>query len=130
MTSTLHLISSEKLPPPTAVVSEAYTLITVNSTAFGGTLQHAMLVSLGRMAIGFGERQVLFDLDLEIAAGEFVAVDALVLADRIIVLADGRIAHESRIAADRPRDRDDPELTHLRARLLQELGVDQKGTTV
>jgi sulfonate transport system permease protein len=54
LSSTLHLISSEKLPPPTAVVSEAYTLITVNSTAFGGTLQHAMLVSLGRMAIGFG----------------------------------------------------------------------------
>jgi sulfonate transport system permease protein len=54
LSNTVHLISAAKLPPPTAVVSEAYTLITVNSIAYGGTLQHAMAVSLGRMAIGFG----------------------------------------------------------------------------
>ena len=54
LSNTFHLISSEKLPPPTAVVSKAYNLVTVSQTAFGGTLQHAMLVSLGRMAIGFG----------------------------------------------------------------------------
>jgi sulfonate transport system ATP-binding protein len=53
--------------------------------------------------------------------------EALALADRVLVLADGRIAHESRIELDRPRDRDHHELTELRARLLAELGVDTKG---
>jgi sulfonate transport system permease protein len=52
LVSTVHLISATKLPPPTDVVREAYTLVTTNSAAYG-TLQHAMLVSLGRMAIGF-----------------------------------------------------------------------------
>ena len=54
LSNTLHLISPEKLPPPTSVVSKAYNLVTVSQPAFGGTLQHAMLVSLERMAIGFG----------------------------------------------------------------------------
>jgi sulfonate transport system ATP-binding protein len=54
--------------------------------------------------------------------------EALALADRVLVLADGRIAHESRIALDRPRDRDHHELSDLRDRLLSELGVDTKGT--
>jgi sulfonate transport system ATP-binding protein len=54
--------------------------------------------------------------------------EALALADRVLVLADGRIAHESHIALDRPRDRDHHELTELRDRLLSELGVDRKGT--
>jgi len=53
LVSTVHLISATKLPPPTDVVREAYTLVTTNSAAYG-TLQHALLVSLGRMAIGFG----------------------------------------------------------------------------
>jgi sulfonate transport system ATP-binding protein len=53
--------------------------------------------------------------------------EALALADRVLVLADGRIAHESRIELDRPRDRDHHELTELRDRLLAELGVDTKG---
>jgi sulfonate transport system ATP-binding protein len=53
--------------------------------------------------------------------------EALALADRIVVLADGRITYESRIALQRPRDRDDHELTTLRARLLEELGVDTRG---
>jgi sulfonate transport system permease protein len=52
LVSTVHLISATKLPPPTDVVREAYTLVTTNSAAYG-TLQHALLVSLGRMAIGF-----------------------------------------------------------------------------
>jgi sulfonate transport system permease protein len=52
LVSTVHLISATKLPPPTVVVREAYTLVTTNSAAYG-TLQHALLVSLGRMAIGF-----------------------------------------------------------------------------
>ncbi len=53
LSSALHLISSQKLPPPTAVVSKAYNLVTISQTEFGGTLQHAMLISLERMAIGF-----------------------------------------------------------------------------
>jgi sulfonate transport system permease protein len=48
----LSLVSTTKLPPPTEVAHEAYTLITTNSAAYG-TLQHALLVSLGRMAFGF-----------------------------------------------------------------------------
>jgi sulfonate transport system ATP-binding protein len=54
--------------------------------------------------------------------------EALALADRVLVLADGHIAHQSRIGLHRPRDRDHPELTDLRNRLLTELGVDTKGT--
>jgi sulfonate transport system ATP-binding protein len=53
--------------------------------------------------------------------------EALALADRVLVLADGHIAHESRIELDRPRDRDHHELTELRNRLLAELGVNTKG---
>jgi sulfonate transport system permease protein len=53
LTNVVHLVSPTKLPPPTKVVSEAWTLITTNSPAYGGTLQHALLVSLERMAIGF-----------------------------------------------------------------------------
>jgi sulfonate transport system ATP-binding protein len=49
--------------------------------------------------------------------------EALTLADRVLVLADGRITHESRITLGRPRDRDHPDLTALRIRLLTELGV-------
>jgi sulfonate transport system ATP-binding protein len=55
--------------------------------------------------------------------------EALALADRVLVLASGRIAHECRIDAPRPRDRDDSELINLRLRLLAELGVTTEGTT-
>jgi sulfonate transport system ATP-binding protein len=54
--------------------------------------------------------------------------EALELADRVLVLADGRIAHEVRITADRPRDRADHTLTSLREQLLVELGVTPEGT--
>ncbi|MBO0804120.1 MAG: ABC transporter ATP-binding protein [Nocardiopsaceae bacterium] len=49
--------------------------------------------------------------------------EALTLADRILVLRDGRIAHSAPIDLPRPRDRDHPGLTGLRLRLLAELGV-------
>jgi sulfonate transport system ATP-binding protein len=49
--------------------------------------------------------------------------EALALADRVLVLGDGRIAHSARIPLSRPRDRDHPELVALRLRLLTELGV-------
>jgi sulfonate transport system permease protein len=51
--SNLGLISAQKLPPPSVVWSTAVSLITTNSPAYG-TLQGAMLVSLERVAIGFG----------------------------------------------------------------------------
>ena len=48
---------------------------------------------------------------------------ALALADRVLVLGDGRITHSSPITQPRPRHRDHPELAALRLRLLTELGV-------
>ncbi|MEU8269466.1 ABC transporter ATP-binding protein [Sphaerisporangium sp. NPDC049002] len=53
--------------------------------------------------------------------------EALVLADRVLVLDEGRIAHEAVIAAARPRHRDHPELLSLRTRLLTALGVAPEG---
>lgn len=49
--------------------------------------------------------------------------EALALADRVVLLADGRIAHEERIALERPREREHPDLVATRLRLLVELGV-------
>jgi sulfonate transport system ATP-binding protein len=49
--------------------------------------------------------------------------EALLLADRVIVMADGRIAHEERIDAGHPRDRTAGWFEHLRAELLSHLGV-------
>ena len=49
--------------------------------------------------------------------------EALALADRVLVLADGKIAHSATVTLDRPRDRDHPDLVALRIRLLTELGV-------
>jgi sulfonate transport system ATP-binding protein len=53
--------------------------------------------------------------------------EALALADRALVLKDGRIAKELVIPAGRPRDRDHPRLLALRHQLLAELGVNTKG---
>ncbi|MDH2428638.1 ABC transporter ATP-binding protein [Sphaerisporangium sp. TRM90804] len=49
--------------------------------------------------------------------------EALLLADRVLVLDEGRIDHEAAIGAPRPRHRDHPELVSLRDRLLAALGV-------
>jgi sulfonate transport system ATP-binding protein len=54
--------------------------------------------------------------------------EALALADRVLVLAGGRITYSGRVALPRPRDRDHPDLTNLRTRLLSELGVTPEGT--
>ena len=51
--------------------------------------------------------------------------EALLLADRVLVLAEGRIALSCPVDLPRPRDRD--ELTELRQRLLAELGVTKEG---
>jgi sulfonate transport system ATP-binding protein len=55
--------------------------------------------------------------------------EALALADRVVLLADGRIAYEERVALPRPREREHPDLAQKRIRLLSELGVYQKGAT-
>lgn len=49
--------------------------------------------------------------------------EALLLSDRVLVMKDGIIAHEERIALERPRDVTDPEFAALRGRLLSWLGV-------
>jgi sulfonate transport system ATP-binding protein len=49
--------------------------------------------------------------------------EALLLADRVLVLGGGRIAHEARVEAERPRRIAD--LTALRAALLEQLGVEE-----
>ncbi|HXP54349.1 MAG TPA: ABC transporter ATP-binding protein, partial [Streptosporangiaceae bacterium] len=43
--------------------------------------------------------------------------EALALADRVLVLSDGKIALSARIPLDRPRDRDHPDQVALRIRL-------------
>jgi sulfonate transport system ATP-binding protein len=52
--------------------------------------------------------------------------EALLLADRALVLERGRIAVELPITAPRPRRHADPTLERLRARLLQALGVESE----
>ena len=89
-----------------------------------GALDALTRITMHRLVLGLWERHrpavllVTHDVD-----------EALALADRVLVLADGRVAHESRIELDRPRDRDHHELSDLRDRLLSELGVDTKGTS-
>ncbi|MGW4303967.1 ABC transporter ATP-binding protein [Streptomyces sp. NPDC004646] len=50
--------------------------------------------------------------------------EAVLLADRVLVMDGGRIAHEQRVALDRPRDITDPRFAEIRAGLLERLDVD------
>ncbi|MDG4667054.1 ABC transporter ATP-binding protein [Mycobacterium sp. 236(2023)] len=50
--------------------------------------------------------------------------EAILLADRVIVLTDGAISLDAEVSVPKPRARDSPEFTALRRRLLTELGVD------
>lgn len=50
--------------------------------------------------------------------------EALALADRVLVLRNGRMAHESLVPLERPRNRDSADIVALRARLLTELDID------
>jgi sulfonate transport system ATP-binding protein len=49
--------------------------------------------------------------------------EAILLADRVLVLSDGAIAVDVKTGIDRPRDRNDPRFAKLRADLLAKLGV-------
>ncbi|GAB1817402.1 ABC transporter ATP-binding protein [Herbidospora sp. RD11066] len=53
--------------------------------------------------------------------------EALLLADRVLVLDEGRIAHDIPITTARPRHREDPDLVALRTTLLAALGVSPEG---
>jgi sulfonate transport system ATP-binding protein len=53
--------------------------------------------------------------------------EALLLADRVLVLAGGRIVFSGPVEVPRPRERDQPGLIELRHRLLAELGVTKEG---
>lgn len=50
--------------------------------------------------------------------------EALLLADRALVMRDGAIAYETPVALDRPRSPGTSEFAALRTRLLTELGVE------
>ncbi|MFD9047117.1 ABC transporter ATP-binding protein [Streptomyces zaomyceticus] len=50
--------------------------------------------------------------------------EALLLADRVLVMRDGVIAYDTAVGPDRPRFPGDPAPAALRARLLAELGVE------
>jgi sulfonate transport system ATP-binding protein len=49
--------------------------------------------------------------------------EAILLADRVLVLTDGQISLDLAVAIEGPRRRDNPQMVELRARLLLELGV-------
>ncbi|MFJ9504726.1 ABC transporter ATP-binding protein [Streptomyces anulatus] len=53
--------------------------------------------------------------------------EALLLADRALVMREGRIAYDTPVALDRPRGVGSPGFADLRARLLTELGVEGGG---
>ena len=50
--------------------------------------------------------------------------EAIVLADRVLVLDGGRFRCDRRVELDHPRDRTDPAFAALRGELLEALGVD------
>ncbi|MCZ1006007.1 ABC transporter ATP-binding protein [Streptomyces lydicus] len=52
--------------------------------------------------------------------------EALLLADRALVMEDGRIAYETTVDLPRPRTLSDPRFGALRARLLDRLGVEDE----
>jgi sulfonate transport system ATP-binding protein len=53
--------------------------------------------------------------------------EAISLADRILVLDEGRFAEDLRVDLPVPRDHGDPRFAQIRTRLLSRLGVDAPG---
>jgi sulfonate transport system ATP-binding protein len=53
--------------------------------------------------------------------------EAILLADRAVVLVDGQITLDIPVDLDRPRDRGHPSFVRMRNRLLLELGVEEPG---
>jgi sulfonate transport system ATP-binding protein len=50
--------------------------------------------------------------------------EALLLADRVLVLGDGKLALDFPVELPRPRDQTHPGFSRLRSRALRELGVE------
>jgi sulfonate transport system ATP-binding protein len=50
--------------------------------------------------------------------------ESLLLADRVLIIDEGRIAYDERFELERPRRRDHPDLVTRRRELLERLGVD------
>ena len=73
---------------------------------------HRLVLDLWQRQDGLGILLVTHDVD-----------EALLLADRVLVLGEGRIAYESRVEAERLRRPQD--LIALRAELLRRLGVEE-----
>jgi sulfonate transport system ATP-binding protein len=55
--------------------------------------------------------------------------EAVALADRVVVIEDGRIAHDISVDIARPRDRGSPELAALEGSILRELLAGADGTS-
>jgi len=88
-----------------------------------GALDALTRISMHELVLGLWDRHrpaillVTHDVD-----------EAIALADRVVVLGNGSISHQARVDVDRPRNRDHPDLLSLRNRLLDELGVNTKGS--
>jgi sulfonate transport system ATP-binding protein len=54
--------------------------------------------------------------------------EAILLADRVMVLVDGAISLDVSVDIERPRNRGDAHFIELRDRLLRELGVEEAPT--
>ncbi len=54
--------------------------------------------------------------------------EALLLADRVLVLGQGRIGFDLHVNLDRPRRHSHPDFASLRSRLLRELGVEEESS--
>ena len=52
--------------------------------------------------------------------------EAILLADRVVVLNAGKLSLERAVLLPRPRERGSAEFAHLRRRLLAELGVTEE----
>jgi sulfonate transport system ATP-binding protein len=56
--------------------------------------------------------------------------EALLLADRVMVLDEGRIGFDLHVNLERPRRHSHPAFSSLRSRLLRELGVEEETADV
>jgi sulfonate transport system ATP-binding protein len=54
--------------------------------------------------------------------------EALLLADRVVLIDQGRIVHDERVDLERPRRREDPELVDRSTALLERLGDERDDT--
>ncbi|WP_029013203.1 ATP-binding cassette domain-containing protein [Niveispirillum irakense] len=95
------------------------------------------VVRLRQLNRHFGKNHILRDLDLDIGKSEFIALLGRsgsgkttllkLLADRVLMLDQGRITLDEPVAAARPRTLADPQIQAQRTRLLARLGVTPKG---